>query len=195
MIDDRDRWNARWRAVSTATEPKPPGVLPESVGYLPTSGRAVDLAGGAGDGALWLAQRGLDTTLAEVSDVALDLAEERAAALRLNLTTLQVDLDEAPVPAGPWDVIACSHYLNRPLLAALSAELAPGGIVVVGIATTTNLERHERPSARFLLEPAELPSLVGGQVTVLRHVEDWAPWGVHEARLVATRIGPASAKQ
>ena len=52
---------------------------------------------------------------------------------------------------GPWDLILCCHYLHRPLFPAIAAALAPGGLFVFTQPTRTNLERHARPGAPFLL--------------------------------------------
>jgi len=51
--------------------------------------------------------------------------------------------------------------------------------------TTTNLERHERPSSRFLLDPGELPDLVP-DLEVVEFTEAWRSNNAHEAWLVAT---------
>jgi 2-polyprenyl-3-methyl-5-hydroxy-6-metoxy-1,4-benzoquinol methylase len=186
MISSQERWNQRYDGIDSSQNPRVSGVVAESQELLPKAGTALDLAGGVGDTALWLAQQGLSTTLVDVSDVGLAVAERRAEQLGLALQTMHVDLETEPAPAGPWDLITCSHYLNRPLLHQLASLLSVGGVAAVGIATTTNLERHDRPSARFLLEPQELPTLLEG-LTIVRHVEDWAPWDVHEARVVAVR--------
>lgn len=186
MVTDRERWNERWADLQIDDEPQPPGVLREAAALLPPPGRAIDLAGGVGDGALWLAQRGWEVTLVDVADVALDRAQERATSLGLALSTERVDLERQPPPDGPWDLILVSHYLHRPLLARLPERLTPDGIVVVGIATVTNLDRHAKPSARFLLDDGELPELLPG-ISTIRHLENWSPWGVHESRLVAGR--------
>lgn len=188
MVTDRERWNARYAKV-TREETRPPGApgaLLELADLLPSSGDAADLAGGLGDAALWMAERGLDATLVEVSDRACAIAEQRAEEHGLPLKTIVHDLAADGIPGGPWDVLTCFHYLDRELLDSLHDSLKPGGVVLIGIATVTNLERHARPSARFLLERDELPGLLHG-LEVVRHVEDWAPWGYHEARVAARR--------
>jgi hypothetical protein len=68
----------------------------------------------------------------------------------------------------------------------MAAALAPGGLLVVEIATRRNLERHASPSERFLVDEGELPGLVP-TLDLLLHDEDWRPSGRHEARLVARR--------
>jgi SAM-dependent methyltransferase len=144
------------------------------------------MAGGSGRNAVWLARRGLDVTLADVSDVALERAARAARAAGGPLATVRVDLEAAPPPAGPWDLLVCTYFLHRPLLAALPALLAPGGLLVVAHATRTNLTRHARPGPDHVLEDGELPGLVRG-LDVVRSEEGWLEGGRHEARLVARR--------
>jgi tellurite methyltransferase len=171
-VADRDRWNARYAGEADRTPPSP--LLAELDGLLPRRGRALDVAGGAGRNALWLARRGLEVTLADLSDVALAQAAAAAGAAGLRLATLQIDLEATPLPAGPWDLVLCTYFLHRPLLAAVGAVLAPGGLLVFAHATRRNLERHPRPGPAHLLEDGELPGLVPGLEA-----------GRHEARLVA----------
>ena len=73
---DRERWNARY--LEEAETPPPSPFLLALDGVLPRRGRALDVAGGSGRNALWLARRGLDVTLADVSDV----AERKLEAIR-----------------------------------------------------------------------------------------------------------------
>jgi SAM-dependent methyltransferase len=125
-------------------------------------------------------------TLADLSDVALARAAAEARRRGLSLTTVAADLEEEAPPSGPWDLVLCLYFLHRPLLAALPALLAPGGLLVVAHATRRNLERHPRPGPRHVLEDGELPGLVPG-LEVIRSVEGWLEEGRHEARLVARR--------
>ena len=174
---DRDKWNARWRERGAPGEPA--AVLTAIADHLPSRGRALDAAGGAGRHALWLKARGLTVTLVDVSEVAVSLARQAG------IDDARVwDLEEQGVPPGPWDLILSFHYLHRPLYAAYAAALAPGGTLVVVQPTKRNLERHEKPPADFCLDEGELPRLVPG-LRVIRYDEDWLEEGRHEARLVA----------
>lgn len=184
---DRERWNARYREGEPPAPPSP--FLAELDAVLPRRGRALDVAGGSGRHALWLARRGLDVTLADVSDVALARAIDEARREGLSLATLQVDLEAAPLPGGPWDLVLCTYFLHRPLFAAFAAALAPGGLLVFAHATRSNLLRHARPGPDHVLEDGELPTLVRG-LDVLRYEEGWLESGRHEARLVARRPAP-----
>jgi SAM-dependent methyltransferase len=180
--DEKERWDRRYLAGAGATEPS--AFLLSLDAELPRRGRALDLAGGRGRHAIWLARRGLDVTLADVSEVGLSLAREAAARAGVEIRTVAIDLERSPAPAGPWDVVVCFHYLHRPLLAQIPGILAPDGLFVFCQPTRRDLERHPRPGPPHLLDEGELPGLLRG-LDVLRYEEGWLEEGRHEARAVA----------
>ena len=185
MNQDRERWDTRHREQSVY----PLVPLPFLVGLddrLPRSGRALDLAGGRGANAVWMAQRGLNVTVADISPVALDLVKVAATAAGVSIQTLERDLEQEPFPVGPWDLVVCVRFLWRPLFAAIPRQLAAGGMLVVVHPTKSNLRRHDRPGPHHLLDDGELPGLVRG-LEVLSYEEGWTDEGSHEARLVARR--------
>lgn len=188
--DAATRWDRRHAA--RGLQPRPPaGILSALAHLLPGAGRALDLAGGDGRNSLWLAQRGLEVTLADVSTVGLELARRRLEGAGHRLRTVQVDLEDPAVPwPAPldtaWDLVLVSDFLSRPLLRAVPAHLVPGGVLVVSHPTRRNLQRHPHPSARFLLDEGELPTLIG-DLTVVHHDSDWRADGRHLAWLVARR--------
>ncbi|MEZ5245474.1 MAG: class I SAM-dependent methyltransferase [Acidimicrobiales bacterium] len=180
---DRDRWNEKWSTAGVGTDHGSKLVdLLEP--WLPPSGRLLDIAGGGSADAVGFARRGLDVMVCDVSDVGLARARTRAEEQGVRLTTVEVDLESAPLPDGPWDVITVANYLQRDLFAAMTERLTTGGLLGVVIATTTNLERHDKPGAAFLLRPGELPGLVD-RLEVVHHSEQWRANGRHEAHLVA----------
>jgi tellurite methyltransferase len=187
--DDRSRWNARYAGEDAIPAPSPFVLSLDDV--LPRHGRALDVGGGTGRHALWLARRGLDVTLVDVSDVALARAAAAARAEGLGLETLHADVVAGGLPPGPWDVILCIYFLHRPLFAAFPGALAPGGWLVAAHATRTNLERWPRPGPRHVLDDGELPGLVRGLEAVV-NVEGWLEGGRHEARVVARRPSAAN---
>ncbi|MDP6446691.1 MAG: methyltransferase domain-containing protein [Pirellulaceae bacterium] len=183
--DERQRWNDRYAGGSHADDQPAAPLVSEIISYLPKSGAALDVAGGSGRNALWLAQRGLDVTLVDISDEGLMLAQRRAANAGSQLTTIQADLERESPPPGPWQLILCCQYLQRSLFSDLGRQLAGDGSLVVIHPTTTNLKRHPRPSRRFLLEPAELPDLIPAELEVVHYREGWGEDDRHEAVLVA----------
>jgi SAM-dependent methyltransferase len=185
---DRTTWDARYRQTGAALRGPSPFLVTLDEG-LPRCGRALDVAGGAGRNALWLARRGLDVTLADISGVALEMARAQAEAEGLPLRTREVDFEAEPFPPGPWDLIVCVLFLWRPLFVVAPEALAQGGWLVVAQPTRSNLQRHGRPGPRHLLDDCELPGLARG-LEVLRYEEGWIEEGRHEARLVARRPIP-----
>ena len=182
---DRERWNEKWSSVGTGTDHQSQLVdLLEP--WLPDSGRLLVVAGGGSPAAIEFARRGLDVTVADVSDVGLAAARVHAQAARLAVATVETDLEADPLPTGPWDIITVANYLQRDLFGAMVERLAPGGLLGVVIATETNLERRDKPGRPFLLGRNELPTLLPG-LEILHHSEDWRDNGRHEAHLVARR--------
>src|SRR6059058_4288711 len=123
---DRQKWDAKYTAAETAPS-EPSAVLLSLADYLPTRGRALDIAGGAGRNALWLAHRALDVTIADISPIGLALARHRAAEQALTLNTLEIDLEQQPFDLPPFDLILSVCYLWRPLFAEFPRLLNAGG--------------------------------------------------------------------
>jgi SAM-dependent methyltransferase len=181
---DRDHWNQRYTERPWPRDPSP--WLVTNAELFTTPGRALDIAGGTGRNAIWLADRGWDVTITDVSNVAIDIALTRARSCDVTLSTVETDLAERHLPTGPWDAILLFHYLDRSLFRAFAGSLRPGGIVIGSLATVTNLERNERPPLPYLLNERELPGLVEG-LELVAYDESWAD-GHHDARFVARRM-------
>jgi SAM-dependent methyltransferase len=183
--EDRRKWEQRY--VDPDAPPREPSSLLTSLAdLLPTTGKALDVAGGAGRHAIWLAQRSLNATLADISPSALAIAQQRAERAGVSIATACLDFDEHPLPPGPWDLIVSFHFLERQLFPQFPRVLAPGGMLVFVQPTMRNLERHAKPPAPFLLENDELPSLVV-DLEILRYEEGWLAEGRHDAQLIARR--------
>lgn len=183
---DRERWDKKHR--ERGFHPGVSAVLKRWADRLPRRGRALDVAGGSGRHSLWLAERGLSVRLLDIAPVAIAQAEEEARRRGLAIATAVLDLEEGSFPAGPWDLILSFHYLQRDLFPAFAAELASGGVLAFVQPTRKNLERHPRPSARFLLEEGELAGLIeGAGLAVLELREGWLEDGRHEAAALAIK--------
>jgi len=151
---------------------------------LPAGGDALDVACGRGRHALWLAAEGF-STLALDRDLDAVAAVRRAAAARgLPVTALVRDLEGGTpgLPAGRFAVVVAVHYLHRPLMPALVAAVAPGGVLVYETFTRAQSARGRPTNPDFLLKPGELP-LLARPLEVLRSRE-----GDYEGRWVASVI-------
>ncbi len=183
--DDIARWDERYRGGDAPREPA--AAVVELLEDLPP-GRAMDVAGGAGRHAIWLAARGWDVVLVDASEVGLRLAGERAHESGVTLRVLRRDLGAEDLPSGPFDLVLVVAFLDHAVLDAVPGVLAPGGRLVFVQPTTANLERHARPPRQFLLETGEMAAVadrLGLEVEVCD--EGWQPDGRHLARLRTRR--------
>ncbi len=185
--EDEGRWDARYAGAGPVTVEGSP-FLERLAERLAPGARLLELAGGLGGDAIWLARRGFEVTLADVSGVALDHAARAAVESGVELRCVRVDL-ERDFPAGPWDAIHCHHYIDRALFESYPTATAPGGLIALCHPTLTNLERHPRPSARYLYAPGEMRELAAATLQIIEYEEGWMDNGKHEARLLARSAG------
>jgi cyclopropane fatty-acyl-phospholipid synthase-like methyltransferase len=181
---DRDKWNAKYAATAAPREPS--AVLLTLEKHLPRTGRAIDIAGGGGRHGIWLAQCGLDVTVADISPVGLAIAQQTAVQAGLSIQTLEIDLEHSRFPAGPWNLIISVCYLWRPLFEVFPNVLSSNGILAVIQPTKRNLERNDKPPAPYLVDEGELPRLANG-LEIVHYEEGWLADGRHDAVLVARK--------
>lgn len=104
--------------------------------------RVLDLATGAGDVPIALGRRAgrcglrLEFTALDVSGVAIEHAQRRAAAAGVRVDFRQCDVLRDEWPRGEWDAVTCSlflHHLDEEGAAALLARMraAAGRLVLV----------------------------------------------------------------
>ncbi len=179
--EDQQKWDRKYSQASLYQEVSK--VVQAYEGYFPREGRALDIAGGAGRHSVWLAQRGLDVTLVDVSREALKQAHARAENSGVQITTVCQDLDSG-LPAGKWDLIFSNLFFDRQLFPLFAQSLAPGGRLIVIQPTQTNASRHKKPPARFLPEDNELPTLVE-DLEILLYENDWLQEGRFDGVLIA----------
>jgi tellurite methyltransferase len=187
MDRDRQRWNAKWLERAGELEPTAP-FLVEHAHLLPARGRALDVAGGAGRNAVWLAKRGLDVTLIDISRVAIDRAERKAQSAGVRMRFLEADLDTAELPAPLFELVLIAQFLHRERRDDLARLLVTDGVLIAMQPTVDNLERHEHPRRDYLVESGELEAWARGlgfEILVAR--EGWTPEGRHEAEIIARR--------
>jgi rhodanese-related sulfurtransferase len=148
---------------------------------LPRSGRALDVACGAGRHALLLAAIGLEVRAVDRDREKLAGLRTTAARLRLPVETVELDLETGQPDLGAelFDLVLVVHYLHRPLFPALLASVKPGGLLVYETFTVEQAKRGKPTNPAFLLEPGELRRAVA-PLTVLRERE-----GEYDGRCVA----------
>ena len=127
---DRERWNARYAAGAYGSRRHTSALLADWLEQLPR-GRALDLACGSGRNAVYLASQGYQVDAIDVSSVALEIGEQRAAAAGVSVNWLEQDLDAGPEVAGQYALITLFRYADLALVERLAALLQPGGVLMV----------------------------------------------------------------
>lgn len=132
----------------------------------PSGGRILDLACGRGRHSRALLESGFVVTAVDRDTSGLD---DISGAEGLNIV-------EADLEAGPWplahtdfDAVVVTNYLHRPLLPAICAAVAPGGLLIYETFAVGN-EKFGRPrNPDYLLRRGELLDLAHGRMDVLAY--------------------------
>lgn len=189
---DIERWNRKHKARGLQRVPPAPTLIAWR-DALGEGGRILDAAGGRGRHARYLASEGFDVTLCDASPVAIDLGQAMAREDGPPIEGLVHDLEAEGWPSGRYDGIVVVHFLHRPLFESVTRHVEPGGWFLFIHPTKRNLERHSKPSARWLLEEGEGHALLATSgLTLLREDESWGASGRHEYRALARRDAPTS---
>jgi tellurite methyltransferase len=159
--DDKIRWNTRYSAGSHSDSLPDEFLVGAFEKFLSAKppGRALDVAGGAGRNALWLAERRWRVKLIDLSDVAALLAEQRARELKSGSLTTEVrDISARPdLGDEQFELIIVFYFLDRQLFPALIRAIKPGGFLIYRTYTVDQRRFGASPSdPRYLLELNEL---------------------------------------
>jgi tellurite methyltransferase len=135
-VPARERWNERYDADGFEAFPPTPApwlaeheaMLRDLVGSKPAA-RAIDVACGDGRNARYLAELGFAVEAVDVSDVAIAALSAAATELGLSVEARALDLEREAPPAGTYDVVVCTNYLQRDLFGGLEAALRPCGLL------------------------------------------------------------------
>ncbi|MFB3815220.1 MAG: class I SAM-dependent methyltransferase [Terriglobales bacterium] len=162
LSDERTAWDERYR--KGPHEPRQPDAFfvrayREFVHPLfPRGGTALDVAGGAGRHAIFLARHGWRVTLNDISPVGLDRAHRHAAQRGVTLDYLPGNTRDASFGRARFDLVLVFFYLERGILPRIKAALRPGGLVIYKTYTREHAKfsTHGTAHPTYFLEPGEL---------------------------------------
>lgn len=158
--DEKALWNRKYSEGSHRSPEPDPLLVSAYTEFLPASapGKALDVAGGVGRHALWLAERGWQVKLVDVSEVGIELARQNARQRNVLMETEVLDLNHVPdLGREQYDLVVVFFYLQRELFPALIAALKPGGFLIYKTYSTEQRKFSGGPSHPLhLLEPNEL---------------------------------------
>ena len=162
-ISDQERWDTRWATAkeSHVREPHPLVVRFISQAGL-TRGRALDVACGVGQNAIWLAQRGFTVDAVDISPVAMERGRIAAAQAGVNVNFVQADLDVWTPPTNTFDLVIGFRFLSRRLWPHLQAALQPGGWLLYQTFNLCKLAPDSDFPREYLLDIGELPRAFAG---------------------------------
>lgn len=149
-------WDERYsRGEHSNDEPLP--LLARVVPTLAT-GRALDVACGAGRHAIFLAEHGWQVTAVDASRVGIKLTNERAHERGVNVDARVADLEQGEFVIEPeaYDLICVCYYLQRDLFPQIRAGVRDGGTVIAAIHMVDEAPHVKPMNPAFLLQPGEL---------------------------------------
>ncbi len=171
QLDEKARWNRKYSEGShTSLEPDPFLVTAydEFLSARPP-GIALDVAGGTGRHALWLADRGWKVRLIDISEVGVEVARKNAdqanhaehsasTVMKGSISAEVLDLNAShDLGSEQYDLVLVFLYLQRELFPALISALKPDGLLIYKTYNTEHQNSSSGPNnPLFLLQPNEL---------------------------------------
>lgn len=168
---DRIKWDERYAKEEHLFSLAPSRLLSSRLGQIVSllpGQRALDIACGEGRNAIFLAQNGFQVDAVDISGVGLERGRTRAAELGLEVNFIQADLETYRLQ-DVYHLILNFNFLLRPLIPAMVAALAPGGVILMEtILDAPGLEGMHHKN--YLLQRGELSRIFGefeGRVLLL----------------------------
>ena len=120
-------------------------------------GTVLDVACGNGRHAHWFHERNHALTLVDRSQAAIDSIA--ISTQRCEKVVADIEAESWPFAGRQFDAIVVTNYLWRPLIPALLASLAPGGVLIYETFTDGNASVGKPSRPEFLLRTGELLTL------------------------------------
>lgn len=161
-IDEKSLWDKKYSEGSHGSLQPDPFLVTAYEEFLNAAspGLALDVAGGVGRHAIWLAQRGWRVKLVDISKVGVKQAEENAkqTGTASSIATEVRDLNSVQdIGREQYDLVVVFFFLQRELFPVLAAAIKPGGHLIYKTYTTEQQRFNGGPShPMFLLQPNEL---------------------------------------
>jgi SAM-dependent methyltransferase len=184
MNDERTSWDRRYREGSHGSLDPDPFLMESYAEFaepvFPRGGQALDIAGGVGRHAIWLAQRGWRVMLTDISEVGMAKARENAGALATKIEFEVRDCSSFSAGDKQYDLVMVFFYLQREIFPELIKAISPGGLLLYKTYTHLHPKFGRGPThPMHLLEENELLRAFSG-LEVLHYHETVRDRGVAE---------------
>ncbi|WPM31880.1 class I SAM-dependent methyltransferase [Hydrogenobacter sp. T-2] len=125
-LQDKERWDFKYLQGWQSTLHK---ALVEFFTYAPV-GRALEIACGTGENAIFLAEQGFTVDAIDISIVALKKARRQAYERNLRVNFICADLDYFILKENTYTLVVNFYYLNRRLIPQIKKALKPNGLII-----------------------------------------------------------------
>jgi SAM-dependent methyltransferase len=131
---ERDKWNQRYVEGTHGTSPPDSLLIQAFDRYIeplfPHAGRALDIAGGTGRHAIFLADKGWQVTLTDIAEAGIVNARKNAGNLASRIEFRVEDLTRFDGSNASYDLILVFFFLRREMFGELVKALKPGGLLI-----------------------------------------------------------------
>jgi 2-polyprenyl-3-methyl-5-hydroxy-6-metoxy-1,4-benzoquinol methylase len=130
----RSHWDLKYEQGLPSLEKPDPFFVSAFDQFLedqfPSGGAALDLAGGIGRHALWLAKKSWQVTVVDISEVAIHKLGQKARDLGLALNLFAREATEHPFEIAKFELIVMFYHFDRSICARVLSALKPGGFLI-----------------------------------------------------------------
>ena len=170
----RSHWNLKYEQGLPSLEKPDPFFVSAFNQFVadqfPDGGTALDLAGGVGRHALWLAKRNWRVTVVDISEVAIHKLDQKALQLDLRLDLFALDATEYQFEPGHFDLIVMFYHFDRDICARILSALKPGGFLICKSSLSCDIYERTDMTSTKPLEKSEILSLLT-ELRVVHHQE------------------------
>jgi tellurite methyltransferase len=172
--EQRLHWDQKYQEEMTSLTRPDPFFLSAYKQFVedsfPNAGVVLDLAGGLGRHALWLASRGWRVSVVDISEVAISRLRQSALQLVLPLDLFAMAATEYQFEPAKFDLIVLFYHLDRSLCDKIVSALKPGGVLICKTSLQWYSCEASTPSSTDPLQRNEILSLLSG-LRVMYHQE------------------------
>ena len=150
-------WEKEYSSKSFKDTPSPAVLLKNNINLL-TGGKALDIASGTGQNAIFLSLNGYQVTAVDKSPSAAVLANQYSLKKGVKINTATEDILTFKIEGNSFDLIANFYFLEREIIPKIKKGLKKKGLVFFETYTTDqqNIDGPHNPD--FLLNTNELIS-------------------------------------
>jgi SAM-dependent methyltransferase len=174
MDEARSHWDLKYEQGLPSLEKPDPFFLSAFDQFVassfPSGGTALDLAGGIGRHALWLAKRNWQVTVVDISEVAIRKLGQKVRELGLPMNLLALDARKYPFTPACFDLIVMFYHFDRDVCPQVLSTLKPGGFVICKSSVCWDPYEGTAPANLRPLAKTEILSLLP-ELQVLHHQE------------------------